>query len=54
MSEQVEMSVMVDSDMLRDFDEEVEKSVLHTSRSSAVREAMGEWMVKRYEERTEE
>jgi Arc/MetJ-type ribon-helix-helix transcriptional regulator len=54
MPEMVEMSVMVDSRMLRDFDEEVEESVLHTNRASAVREAMGEWMTKRQNERTED
>lgn len=53
MSEKVEVSVMVEQRMLEDFDEEVEESMVHTSRASAVREAMGEWMTERYEERTD-
>lgn len=52
MSEKVEVSVMVSQRMVDDFDEEVEKSVVHESRAAAIREAMGEWMSERYDERT--
>lgn len=40
------IKVQMDPEMVQELDEEVENHSIHASRAAAVREAVGEWIVR--------